>query len=104
VVTGRVLETKAFPSCGAIPWRLYEASASSSRRSGLFARTSHVERIYTYGGLAPSRWHARAADQLEVRVPFGAAYRFHRLAEAPRELLARGLTVRTDARSPAGAD
>jgi len=82
-VTGEVREQKPATSCGAVPWRLYEAQSSSS--SGIFANVVHVERTYTYGGNAPLSWKGDQGDGIEARVPFTATYRFHSRGEAPGE-------------------
>lgn len=80
------VETKRYPRCGAVPWRLFEICSSPPR--GLFANASHVERIFTHGGMAPSQRSTDTGDGYEVRVPFGAKYRFHRRGESPGETLA----------------
>ncbi len=86
LVTGTVLEKTDSPTCGAVPWALF--AARSAPRKGLFANLSHVERIYTWGGRAPSKMCPDSSEGVEVRVPFGATYCFHARENAPGEVLA----------------
>lgn len=85
-VTGTMIEKTRAPSCGAVPWILYEAQSTSTR--GLFANMSHVQRIFTSGGKAPSKRCRESSIGSEVRVPFSATYYFHVGGKDPGNALA----------------
>jgi hypothetical protein len=75
-VTGTVLAQISSPSLSAVPWILYEARSSSTQ--GLFAKVTHVRRVFTWGGKAPPGPSGKALEGNEVRVPFSATYYFQR--------------------------
>jgi hypothetical protein len=65
---------KCTPDPAAIPWLLLKAVASEG--PGIFHRVSHIQRLYTVGGLAP----ADPGDVVgeEARVPYATWYVFYR--------------------------
>ena len=75
-VVGRVLERADAPnSKHDIPWLLLEARQNTG--SGVFATVTHIQRLATDGGVAPS--DGCDADHVgkEARVPYEATYAFY---------------------------
>lgn len=71
-VTGQVQE-RSTVDAGSIPWLLLRTV--STRGPGVFEPTTYIQRVNTYGGLAP----ARAGQPNEVVwVPYRAEYFFYR--------------------------
>ena len=72
-VLGAVVE-RGTPDPNAIPWLLLRAV--SNQGPGIFHRVTHIQRVYTVGGLAP----ADAGDFVgeEARVSYTAWYVFYR--------------------------
>lgn len=58
----------------AIPWLVLDAVQADG--PGIFRRTTHIQRVNTTGGLAPSMPPTQAGQ--EVRVPYTADYIFYR--------------------------
>lgn len=73
VKAARVPNTGCTPDSGAIAWLLLEATENSG--SGIFARTTYVQRTNTTGGLAPSE--PGLFNELR-EVPYTAEYYFYR--------------------------
>ena len=73
-VIGAVLERAAAPDAGAIPWLLLEAK--DHQGSGAFSTITHVQRLDTIGGVAPSEGCDEAHAGEEVRAPYEATYVF----------------------------
>lgn len=65
------------PQRGAIPWLLLGATSAPER--GLFARLTHIQRVNTVGGTAPSEPGAFIGD--EARVPYTTEYYFYRATQ-----------------------
>lgn len=72
-VVGRVAD-KCTPDANSIPWLLL--SAVSSRGPGIFEGTTHIQRVNTVGGLAPTTPGTTYGDK--VKVPYTAEYIFYR--------------------------
>lgn len=72
-VVGRVVDT-CTPDAQTIPWLLI--SAVSSRGPGIFDGTTHIQRLNTSGGLAPTT-PGTAYGEI-VNVPYRAEYVFYR--------------------------
>ena len=62
------------PNANAIPWLLLDAV--SNEGPGIFQNVTHIQRLKTTGGLAPS--NAGSVVGEEARVPYIAEYRFYR--------------------------
>jgi len=58
----------------AIPWLLLKAVSSDG--PGVFRRVSHIQRLYTVGGLAPAEPGNFVGE--EAQVPYSAWYAFYR--------------------------
>ena len=58
----------------AVPWLLLNAQAATG--PGVFDRVTHIQRINTVGGIAPS--HAGGSINEEARVPYTTEYLFYR--------------------------
>lgn len=70
----------------ALPWLLLEAIDTEG--SGIFKRTTYIQRVNTTGGLAPAAPPMQAGQ--EARVPYTAEYYFYRVAHGggtPRSAL-----------------
>lgn len=65
------------PYRGAIPWLLI--GAMSAPGHGRFARLTHIQRVNTIGGTAPSEPGAFVGD--EARVPYTTEYYFYRASK-----------------------
>jgi hypothetical protein len=63
------------PSKKAIPWLLLEAKSHGG--SGTFSTITHIQRLDTKGGVAPSKGCDTTHDGEEVRVPYEATYAFY---------------------------
>ena len=74
-VVGAVLERADAPDPGAIPWLLLEAK--EHRGSGAFSTITHVQRLDTAGGVAPTEGCDAAHAGAEVRAPYEATYAFY---------------------------
>jgi hypothetical protein len=73
-VVGQVLERADAPEAGAIPWLLLEAKEHAG--SGVFSMITHVQRLDTVGGTAPTEGCNENHVGEEVRVPYEATYAF----------------------------
>jgi hypothetical protein len=80
-VVGTVLQRADSPDAGAIPWLLLEAKEHTG--SGVFATITHIQRLATEGGIAPTEGCDAAHAGEEVREPYGATYAFYYPAGAP---------------------
>jgi hypothetical protein len=74
-VVGAVLERADAPEAGAIPWLLLEAKEHAG--GGAFATITHVQRLDTTGGVAPTEGCDAEQAGEEVRVPYEATYAFY---------------------------
>jgi len=74
-VVGAVLQRADAPQPGAIPWLLLEAK--SHRGRGVFATITHIQRLDTAGGVAPTEGCDAAHAGAEVRVHYTATYAFY---------------------------
>jgi hypothetical protein len=72
-VRGAIID-RCFPDPDAIPWLLL--GAVSSDAPGIFHRVTHIQRLYTTGGLAPAEPGDFDGD--EARIPYTAWYFFYR--------------------------
>lgn len=72
-VVAAVLD-KCTPDANAIPWLLL--GVLSNEGSGVFERATHIQRVNTVGGNAPSVPGNAVGD--EARVPYSAEYLFFR--------------------------
>jgi hypothetical protein len=76
-VVGDVRAREPGPAATAIPWLLL--AAKSTTGSGVFSKTTSIQRVQTVGGIAPSEpCNAGAAAKI-VRVPYTATYYFYRI-------------------------
>src|SRR4051794_32255322 len=73
-VVGTVLERADAPDTGAIPWLLLEAMDHAG--SGVFSTVTHIQRLDTSGGVAPSEGCDEAHAGTETREPYEATYAF----------------------------
>lgn len=62
------------PHSTAIPWLLLQTVSTEGH--GIFGKTTYIQRVNTYGGLAPAT-HGSSVGE-EVRVPYTAEYYFYR--------------------------
>jgi hypothetical protein len=74
-VVAMVLERADAPEPGAIPWLLLAATEHTG--SGVFATVTHIHRLVTVGGAAPSEGCDEAHAGEEVREPYEATYAFY---------------------------
>jgi hypothetical protein len=74
-VIGAVLERADAPDGGAIPWLLLEAKEHAG--NGAFATITHIQRLDTVGGVAPTEGCDEAHAGAEVRSPYEATYAFY---------------------------
>ena len=74
-VVGAVLERADAPEAGAIPWLLLEAKEHAG--SGAFSTITHVQRLDTAGGVAPTEGCDADHAGAEVRAPYTATYAFY---------------------------
>lgn len=63
------------PSKNAIPWLLLEAKSHDG--SGIFSAITHIQRLATKGGVAPTKGCDSAHAGAEARVPYKATYAFY---------------------------
>jgi hypothetical protein len=77
-VIGAVLERADAPTSGAIPWLLLEATGHEGR--GVFSTVTHIQRLDTDSGVAPTEGCDEAHLGEEARVPYEATYAFFYLA------------------------
>jgi hypothetical protein len=75
-VEGTVVD-RCTPNPNAIAWLLLSAKASGN---GIFQRVTHIQRVNTVGGLAPSTPGAFVGA--EARIDYSAEYFFYRAPEA----------------------
>jgi hypothetical protein len=73
-IVAAVLERADAPDSGAIPWLLLEATDHAG--SGVFSTITHVQRLDTVGGVAPSEGCDEAHAGEEARAPYEATYVF----------------------------
>ena len=75
VVVGSVLERADSPDPGAIPWLLLEAKERTG--SGVFSAITHIQRLDTSEGVAPTEGCDADHAGEEVRQPYEATYAFY---------------------------
>ena len=75
-VDGTVID-RCTPNPNAIAWLLLSAKASGN---GIFSTVTHIQRVNTVGGVAPSTPGAFVGD--EVRIDYSTEYFFYRAPEA----------------------
>jgi hypothetical protein len=80
-VSGKVLARTDSPDKDAIPWLLLAAVDHSG--SGLLSHVSHIQRLNTKGGKAPSAGCDASHADAETRVPYSADYLFYETKAAP---------------------
>ena len=73
-VVATVLERADAPAPGAIPWLLLAATEHTG--SGVFATVTHIQRLDTVGGAAPSEGCDATHAGAEGRAPYAATYAF----------------------------
>jgi hypothetical protein len=78
-VKGARLASADAPTATAIPWLLLSAAATGE---GTFAQTTHIQRLDTVGGKAPSSGCDASHIGAKVLVPYRANYFFYRSAAA----------------------
>ncbi len=78
-VKGTKLESANAPKAGAVPWLLLSAAPVGE---GAFAHVTHIQRLDTVGGTAPSTGCDAAHVGAKVLVPYQAGYYFYRTANA----------------------
>ena len=74
-VKGAIVARADAPSKNAIPWLLLEAKDHEG--SGVFSTITHIQRLATKGGVAPSKGCDATHAGEEVRVPYKATYAFY---------------------------
>ena len=74
-VVGAVVARTDAPSKNAIPWLLLEAKSHAG--GGAFSTITHIQRLDTNGGVAPSKGCDTTHAGEEVRVPYEATYAFY---------------------------
>ena len=74
-VVGQVKARDNGPDSGAIPWLLLTAKSNSG--SGVFSRTTSIQRVNTVGGTAPTEGCSEAQAGKVARVPYKATYYFY---------------------------
>ena len=77
-VIGTVVARADAPSKNAIPWLLLEAKSHAG--SGAFSTITHIQRLDTKGGVAPSKGCDATHAGEEVHVPYKATYAFYNSA------------------------
>ena len=73
-VKAKVIARVDAPSKNAIPWLLLEATSHSG--DGIFSSITHIQRLATKGGVAPTKGCDAAHAGAEARVPYMATYTF----------------------------
>ena len=66
---------KATQDPDAVPWLLLQAS--SNEGFGLFSTVTHIQRLYTVGGVAPSDGCDASHEHREVQVDYAVLYSFY---------------------------
>ena len=74
-VKGAVVARANAPAKNAIPWLLLEAKDHEG--SGVFSTITHIQRLDTKGGVAPTKGCDATHAGKEVRVPYKATYAFY---------------------------
>ena len=74
-VVAAVVERADAPKAGAIPWLLLEAQEHAG--SGVFSTVTHIQRLDTVGGAAPTEGCDEAHAGEEARSPYEATYAFY---------------------------
>jgi hypothetical protein len=74
-VVAAVVERADAPSKNAIPWLLLEAKSHAG--GGAFSTITHIQRLDTKGGVAPSKGCDATHAGEEERVPYEATYAFY---------------------------
>lgn len=75
-VTGKVLATAPAPEPGNIPWLLLQGAAAAT--PGALAGVTHVQRVDTVGGVAPSDPCTAALAGTRTAVRYSANYVFYK--------------------------
>jgi hypothetical protein len=74
-VIGAVVERADAPSNNAIQWLLLKAKSHTG--GGAFSTITHIQRLDTKGGVAPSKGCDETHVNQDVRVPYEATYAFY---------------------------
>lgn len=74
-VVGQVRARDNGPDPSAIPWLLLTAKSPSG--SGVFGRTTSIQRLNTVGGIAPTEGCNEAQAGKLARIPYKATYYFY---------------------------
>jgi hypothetical protein len=74
-IVGAVVARADAPSRKAIPWLLLEAKDNTG--AGVFSGITHIQRLATVGGVAPTKGCDAAHAGEEARVPYKATYVFY---------------------------
>jgi hypothetical protein len=74
-VVGEVVARADAPSNNAIQWLLLKAKSHAG--GGAFSTITHIQRLDTKGGVAPSKGCDATHVDKEVRVPYEATYAFY---------------------------
>jgi len=74
-VVGELVTRADAPSENAIPWLLLKAKSHTG--SGAFSTITHIQRLDTKGGVAPSKGCDKNHVNQDVRVPYEATYAFY---------------------------
>lgn len=74
-IVGTVLARADAPKKSAIPWLLL--GAKENQGSGVFSTITHIQRLHTEGGVAPSKGCDAAHAGEIARVPYEATYAFY---------------------------
>jgi hypothetical protein len=74
-VVGELVARVDAPSKKAIPWLLLKAKSHAG--DGAFSTITHIQRLATKGGVAPSEGCDATHEGEEVRVPYEATYAFY---------------------------
>ena len=75
-VVGKVVASSPAPQAGNIPWLLLQATAAPS--PGALAGVTHVQRVATSGGIAPSDACAATSIGTKKSVRYTADYLFYK--------------------------
>jgi len=73
-VIGEVKGRDNGPDASAIPWLLLVAKSNSG--NGVFAKTTSIQRLDTFGGKAPAEGCGESQAGRQMRVPYTATYLF----------------------------
>ncbi|WP_169200372.1 DUF3455 domain-containing protein [Aromatoleum buckelii] len=74
-VTAAVKARDNAPDSSAIPWLLLEAKSTTG--SGVFSRTTSIQRAHTAGGNSPAETCGEAQAGQVSRIPYSATYYFY---------------------------